>query len=224
MKRNNKIYELSIAIIGIALLTTITFLNLEDSIDSVNEITGNVVSRVNVSPMREVPCNFTLYEGANLVSFFCITFEAARNDITTNITSLYGIFEYQKGSADKWKSYNPSLPSWVVQDLNVMSRTRGYWVIVNSTGQIIVPGGVRIPTNIPVTAGWNLVGYPTNETKTVNQSFLSIAGNFTEAREFDPISKTYQNFIPPNTGGLTHTKPNYGYWLNSNITEVWIVD
>jgi hypothetical protein len=210
--------------LGITLLLAFAAFNLNESASNINGITGDVISRVNVSPMREVPCNFSLQNGLNLVSFFCITYETPRQSVISNITGLFAIFEYQENSADRWRAYNPSLPAGVIQDLQVMSRTKGYWIIENRTEDVFVYGAVRVPTNINLRSGWNLAGYPTNNTKFTNVSFWSLGNNFTEVRGFDPVNKVFLSFIPPDSGGLRETNPYNGYWINMSMNGVWIVD
>ena len=214
---------LAIAVVSALIITTAAILHKTTN-DSFNQITGAVLSTVNISPLAAQPCNFTAQPGLNLVSFFCITYETPLADVVENITQLAAIFEYEEGQADPWKVYNPDLPSWVVQDLETLSRTEGYWLDMKSSEQVIVSGGLRIPTNIPLVPGWNLVGYPTNETKSRNISFLTISGNFTEVRGFNNTNKVFINYIPPSSGGLLYTRPNEGYWINITATEVWIVD
>ncbi|MBN1793070.1 hypothetical protein JW826_05290 [Candidatus Woesearchaeota archaeon] len=220
---DHKLGEIVI-ILGIFSLLIMTIINLDQTSSSIKDITGNAVSRVNITPAPPVFCNLTLEPGWNLVSFMCIIYEVDRINVIENITQLRSIFEYQEGSSDPWKSYNPSLPSWVVHDLEKMKRVEGYWIDAESSEQVVIQGGLRVPTNVPLEQGWNLVGYPTNKTKTVNESFASIAGNFTEVRAFNRTTKGYYNYIPPATGPLNQTVPGEGYWINVTQNEVWIVD
>ena len=208
-----------------AVIACLAIFNLQIATESINSITGAALTTVNISPLPPVPCNFTVESGWNLVSFYCISLLESRQYVTDNITSLGYIFEYEESNpTDPWKSYNPSLDSVYVQDLDTMSRAKGYWLYMNSSENILVYGGLRLPTSINVVPGWNLVGYPTNETKGTFESFSSIYPNYTEVRGYNWTTKTFQNFIPPSSGGLRNTTPYNGYWVNMTASGVWVVD
>jgi hypothetical protein len=226
-RRDNrmKIMEEILLVIMAVSLLTLAILNLDSAAsDSLNQISGYALTRASVSPVIISDCNLTLEPGLNLVSFYCITLNTPRDFVTQHITQLGSMFEYQEENADNWKIYNPSLPNWVVQDLIEISRTEGYWIEMKSSQNIVFTGGLRLPTGTNLVAGWNLAGNPTNQTKPANESFTSIDGNYSEVRAFNPVTKAFVSHIPPSSGGLTSTKPYQGYWINSTINQVWIVD
>ncbi|MBN2052959.1 hypothetical protein JW756_05625 [Candidatus Woesearchaeota archaeon] len=225
MQDKNIIIEEALLVITVVLLLSLTMLVLEKTLPlSFQKITGAVVTTVNVTQPEGADCNFTLSQGLNLVSFFCIPNMMPRDFMIENITNLEFIFEYQEGSDDKWKSYNPALPSFVIQDLNTLSRTEGYWISVSSVEDFFLAGGLRLPTSIDLQSGWNLAGYPTNEIKSVNDSFASIDGNFTEVRTYKTLSGSFISYVPGVGGALNQTEPYYGYWINATTNEVWVVD
>ena len=222
----HKLKQEEVLIIGVAaILLAIALINLNFATnDSLNQISGNVASRVNISSFLAKDCDMVLEPGLNLVSFFCITFDTDKSLVIGNLTNLNAIFEYQEGSStDKWKSYNPNLPFYVVQDLSTMSRAEGYWIQMNDVEVLNLSGGLRVPTTIPLQTGWNLVGYPTNATKQANDSFSTVSGGYSEARAFNATTQAFLSHIPPATGGLTHTAPGQGFWLNVTNAGVWIV-
>ncbi len=227
MRRNSESKQIEEALIFVTAIALIAlaFLSLNKiQQSSFSEITGEVVTTVNITQMMLNYCNFTLYEGLNLVSFFCISNTANRGEVIGNITNLVGIFEYREGETDSWKTYNPSLPSFVIQDLNYLSRTEGYWVDMESEEQFMLEGGLRIPTSIPLVNGWNLAGYPTNRSESVLTSFDTISGNFTEVRAYNAIADVFISYVPGLGGALTSTDPNFGYWINTATVETWVVD
>ncbi len=225
MKEKNKKIETTLIVGSTLLFLVLVIFTLQQFVpDSFNTITGDVISRVNITQPLQQNCNFTLYEGLNLVSFFCIPNSLGRDYVIGSVANIEAVFEYQEGSSDLWKTYNPGLPSFVVQDLTVMSRTEGYWLKMYAQEAFFLEGGLRLPTDIPLQAGWNLAGYPTNEIKSVNDSFQSIGGNFTEVRAYNPITDSTINFVPGVGGALNQTEPYYGYWINATTSEVWTVD
>jgi len=191
---------------------------------SFDKITGNVVTHVNITQTVSADCNFTLAEGFNLVSFFCIPNVVSQGSVIGSLENLIAIFEYQEGQSDSWKVYNPDLPSFVIQDLTTMSRIEGYWIKMSNNESFFLAGGLRVPTSIPLQASWNLAGYPTNRVKGVNESFISIEGNFTEARTYLAETETTIGYVPGTGGALNQTEPYRGYWINSTTNEVWVVD
>lgn len=225
MKRENSRLE-AYLILGISIiLLALSSLVMERLIpSSFDRITGDVISHVNITQTLSADCNFTLAEGLNLVSFFCIPNAVSRSEVIASLENLTAIFEYQEDQSDSWKSYNPGLPSFVIQDLATMSRIEGYWIRMRNNESFFLAGGLRVPTNIPLHPGWNLAGYPTNRVKDVNESFLSIEGNFTEARTYLPFSGTTIGYVPGIGGALNQTEPYHGYWINATVEEVWVVD
>ncbi len=224
-EKNRKIEEL--LILGtVVLLLMLTLMVFDKTLPlSFQKITGQVVTTVNVTQPISVNCTFTLYSGLNLVSFFCISTQTPISQVVGGISSnLEFVFEYQEEGIDAWKTYNPSLPSFVIQDLQYMSRTRGYWIKMRNTQNFSLEGGLRIPNSIILAPGWNLVGYPTNKTKLVNESFASIEGNFTEVRAYNPFTGSFISYVPGVGGALNQTEPYKGYWINATVIEVWVVD
>lgn len=225
MKEKNKKLEEALILMTVILLLTLTLLTFEKILPiSLEKITGEVISQVNIIQPSPANCSFELFQGLNLVSFFCITTMQPITQVVGSLSSLDAVFEYQEGSDDVWKTYNPNLPSFVVHDLVYMSRTEGYWVRMWYDEFFFLEGGLVLPTNILLVPGWNLAGYPTNETKPVNISFSSISDNFTEVRTYNTSLGGFISYVPGIGGALNETEPYYGYWINTTGDEVWVVD
>ncbi|MBU1198418.1 MAG: hypothetical protein KKF46_02755 [Nanoarchaeota archaeon] len=225
MNKNIRKTEEILIIISVLLILTLTFIVFEKTLpDSFQKITGRAMTTVNVTLPPPENCTFTLQSGWNLVSFFCISNMAELNDVVGNITELEAIFEYQEESSDLWKSYNPSLPSFVIQDLEMMTRTEGYWIRMDASENYNFEGGLRLPTSISLVSGWNLAGYPTNENKTATTAFTTIQGNFEEVRTYNASTDVYVSYVPGVGGALATIQPYYGYWINANASDVWVVD
>jgi hypothetical protein len=226
MKEKNRRIEELLVLGTVVLLLLLTLMVFNKAIPtSFQEITGNVVTTVNVTLPISANCTFTLYPGLNLVSFFCISTLTPVSEVVGGISSnLEAVFEYQEGGTDAWKIYNPSLPSFVIQDLHYMSRTKGYWLRMRNTQNYSLVGNLRIPNSINIIPGWNLLGYPVNRTKLVNESFISIEGNFTEVRAYNSLTGSFISYVPGVGGALNQTEPYKGYWINATVVEVWVVD
>src|SRR3989344_7078172 len=95
---------LMIALLVLGLLGAIGYL-----LDANSSITGrDVATSVNILPAVPRPCNFTISQGWNMVSFFCLGSWVERRDALGPINSSYGkVFSYMASdSQDPWKSYN----------------------------------------------------------------------------------------------------------------------
>lgn len=189
-----------------------------------NHVTGNQIidTKVNILPSPKSNCSFQLQAGWNLVSFYCIGLFANRDDILTSInTSYYSIFSYNPtDAADPWKSYNPSLPNWTVQQLSVMDRTEGYWINMKDTRDYFYEGGLR-NTLIPLVDGWNLAGYPSLTTRNINDTLNGLNYSFviTSAGGSDFI-----NVYGALNNTLTDFETYKGYWINSSNVQSWPVN
>lgn len=190
-----------------------------------NALTGMVPARstVNIVNATEASCNATFNVGLTIASFFCIPTYVDRDTITTHLPPYEAIFEYVPGASDPWRSYNPNLPAYVVQDLTYFTREKGYYIRFTSPGQFNYPGILPKPGRAPLTQGWNLAGYVLNETRTIANATASIAGNYTVIRTLDPTGSSYQTYQPGLGGSLNQTDPYKGYWINATTTEVWEV-
>lgn len=178
-------------------------------------------SRVNIT--NSIPVNCTVIAGAgyNTVSFPCLPTSIARDTIV-NGSDLTAMYQYLPGEADAWKVYNPNLPSWVVSDLQTLTRRSGYVLILSAPRSFSISGLQVTSTEIPLVAGWNLVGYPSLTVRNASTAFSSI-DNFTQARTYDNAGVTYLIYNNPGGGTLTIAEPGQGYWFNATQATSWTV-
>ncbi|MDD4308378.1 MAG: hypothetical protein PHU53_06185, partial [Thermoplasmata archaeon] len=70
---------------------------------------------------------------------------------------------------------------------------------------------------IPLYAGWNLVGYPTQTTETVGNALWGTGADRVEV--FDPISPYIKE------AGATYVmKPGEGYWIHVSADSTWTIN
>jgi hypothetical protein len=176
--------------------------------------TSTTVSIVNSTPAN---CSFDVGAGYNIISMPCLT----TNSIAgfTSGTQTYAMYQYVPDSPDKWRVYNPNLPSWVANDLQYATRRVGYVVIMNASANVTIEGLNVATTDMPLAAGYNLLGYPAFDTRNASDSFGSIAG-FTKAVTYN---KSTESFITYPAGGLIYTIPGQGYWINVTASVIWTV-
>jgi hypothetical protein len=216
-----EIIALTIVILGITISSLFLFQKLFP--ETFEGFTGNAISSVRVVQTVPEPCNFTLYNGWNLASFFCISIYQNTTELFEPI-SYNSIFMYDASSyIDPWISYNPSLPNWTVQSLpETVSREQAFWISVSSDQNYYFNGSKKPSTTISLVDGWNLVGYPTSTSRNVSQAVLGITGSFVQIKTFNNSAKTYDYYNGTN-GTITNTSKYQGYWIEMNSTGSWVV-
>jgi hypothetical protein len=216
---------ISIPVVLIGILIIALFLQNMMFSPQINRITGGVVSTANISAAPPEFCNFTFYEGENLISFHCISGSYPLTFLLQNLTGDYDfIFEYNANDAsDPWKSYNPLLPSWTVQDLNFLNYDKGYWIMINHNESFNFEGIVNSNAQTTLYQGWNLIGYPVDTAKPPGEVFASIAGEYNMVLQYKKETNEWYYYIPgDNSSTLIMIEPDYGYWINITQDTSWV--
>jgi len=190
-----------------------------------NSVTGMATTPtyVNILPSQDSTCSFSLTEGWHLVSFYCLGMYIPRDTVMLSINGNYEKMFYYvpSDSADKWKSYNPSLPSWAVQQLSYMDRMTGYWIYINSSCNYLYEGAKR-DSQIPLIPGWNLVSYPSPDTSLVNDSLQSVL--YTHIKSYNPATGEFLVYAYDRSlTDLSVLESYRGYWINSTAYQNWNV-
>jgi hypothetical protein len=159
------------------------------------------------SPNQGAKLSENYNPGTKLIS---IPLNMTATDVSTILTTLnYNIAWWYDATdpADHWKSFNPSKP---FNDLNSYDRTMALWVQVTADSDLTVAGIVPDTTNIPIFAGWNLIGYPSFSLKEVSDVLSAISYERVEA--FD------QNSPPDNLRllGDDDFMTSEGYWVKAS--------
>jgi hypothetical protein len=117
---------------------------------------------------------------------------------------------------DHWKGYRASMPDF--KDLVSADNTMGLWVNSVSAGTFITAGQVASTVEIPLYAGWNLVGYPSFTQRSIT---AALAGTGFDMPLEGFISTTPYIEQRLNTYLM---RPGEGYWVHVPADTVWIVD
>ncbi|MFH1182234.1 MAG: hypothetical protein V1702_04705 [Candidatus Woesearchaeota archaeon] len=175
-------------------------------------------------------CNTTMQNGWNLISIPC---ESENTTVPYVLQTINGKYEsvhgYDRNDLnDPWKSYKPGLPAWVEQDLTNITTLKGYWININRTSSINISGYVRVPGVIQLAPGWELVGYPTNVTKTPESAFAAINSSISSvhaynATDYSDYWKVYVNTVNSSFNDLNLIVPYWGYWINVTSSAVWVI-
>lgn len=194
--------------------------------DIISEPTGLVTSRAYVYYVNPANCSVPLEEGWNLFSTPCYDSDKSVSVMLSDISGLYNsIHTYDAfDSSDPWKAYNPSLPSWVVQDLTTIDETRGYWINMKLSTDLDIIGQKSPVYLIQLKQGWNLAGYPTFTARPVNQSLQQLYPYWAVIEYYNATEDLYRIFYnSTQTGTFTKTVPYFGYWIYMTEPAVWRV-
>lgn len=224
--KKTKIDKIVVIVILIALAFVLFITPWENQIGN-SSIIGATISSVRVTGQSfNQTCVVDMYEGWNLVALACDPPNRSIQNVLLNLTGNYtSIHAYYPGTGtDIWRSYNPNLPSWVVQDLTQVSQEKGYWIKILTNSSLYIFGTITEPTEFIVLRGWNLIGYPLRNISLPSDAFSSINGAYTIVWSYNTTQDAYLYYSPIlSSGTLTNISPNRGYWLNmTGDTLLWL--
>lgn len=185
----------------------------------------NVTAKVVYSPWLDAPYPYgksttttnnyavNLYTGWNLISLPLIPTNPAITAVLTGVTvnKVWSFNETSQG----WTSYIPNGPPGLVE----MVDGKGYWVVMNANGMLVVSGvDVPLPPLLPhtysVVKGWNLVGFKSTTAKKASDYLLAIDGKYTIIYGFDA---EHQYYVTVQSG--QDLEPGKGYWIAITAAE-----
>lgn len=119
--------------------------------------------------------------------------------------------------ADPWQLFDPDAPEFV-NDLDRVDETMGLWITMNTADTLTIAGIQPATTEIPLCAGWNLIGYPAPASRPVEEVLASIEGEYErvyafDAGDMDDPWKLYDPSVPNFVCDLTEFRPGLGYWI-----------
>jgi len=217
----NNINKKRIVVITLLLVLILLVLFVPfEKIMNLPSILGAVVSiaKVFVTGLEtSQQCDIELIEGWNLVGIVCepedTNVSSVLSAITDNYTSIhsYSASEYP----DKWKSYNPSMPAWVVQDISTINVKSGYWIRMSNNDTLIVDGSITTPNFISLVEGWNLISYPANSSDSPENAFATLDGSYSIVWMYNASSSSYLYYNPDlGSGTFSEVDTIHGYWIN----------
>jgi hypothetical protein len=214
-------------------------------------LTGMATSRLFVVDLYALDCNFSVDAGWNLFSAPCfedypsvtyglsslyanttnVTIEILPNGSTniTNTTYLVPLYTSvhtydSTDPVDYWESFKPGLPGYVIVDLTNLSHERGYFLSMQTDAEYTYNGRVTLPNNVPLYEGWNLVGFPVNDTENerpINISVDTINDTLTNVYRLE--SGSYQRYNDTTKDFVNFTIFK-GYWFSLTDNDTWVID
>lgn len=150
----------------------------------------------------------SLSAGTNLVSFPGQPSSSLAQDAFASISGKYSSIRTCENGV--WRYYSPA--DATLSDLERIDATRGYFVEMTEAGTFSCDvDAEETEKRVYLVEGWNLIGYPLSETKSLSSALSSISGRYSQvATLVDGEWKTYGG-----SGGSTLSEmvPGYGYWV-----------
>jgi len=158
-----------------------------------------------------------LIQGWNLVSLPLVQTNTSVLNVLSSIEGKWDVVKYYDNTnkSGPWKTYRPGATT---NDLADIDNTMGFWIkITQPNVNLTVRGIIPTSTTIPLYAGWNLVGYPTQTTETVGNALWGTGADKVEV--FDSVSPYIKEVGPTYV-----MKPGEGYWVRVPADVVWTID
>ncbi len=189
-----------------------------------------VSTSVNVSSSEPFTCDTTFGPGTILKSFPCIPLEISPEEFFENLSQKGGnvgaMFKYAPNSASKWEVYNSSLPNYTTQTLSEFGRFDGVYFVMKGSERLVYLGYMPASINVPMKAGWNLVGYPATQNRQLGIGLSTINTSYTVVKTLEGTAETGTYLVdtpPPGGETLTELELYHGYWINLTSAKEWSV-
>jgi hypothetical protein len=174
--------------------------------------------------VRVRPFQLPLQAGWNLVSMPLVPAVPSLPGLLGSIAPYYAsVSAYNcNDQADPWKQHTGA-----GGDLTALTEKQGVWIQMSRAATLSITGTIPFSTSIPLCQGWNLVGYPAHDERSLATALASISGKYERVMSFDAAAGDWQSY---NTGNpsyantLTMLQPGRGYWIWMNQAAVLTID
>jgi peptidoglycan/xylan/chitin deacetylase (PgdA/CDA1 family) len=200
--------------------------------------TGNYTAAVKVTDAQggedvtTVSVNVTLAEhrvslqpGWNLVSF---RLHPTATDIATLLSSLGTTYDLVYAwSGGVWHKYDRL--AGFGNDLSTLDEKQGWWIHVTAgtATELVVRGTEAAGTDIPLAAGWNLVGYPASVNRALPGALSGQGVTLVYAYHAVDTADPWKLYDYGQGGGmgndLLELTPGWGYWVQATTATTWHV-
>ncbi len=164
-----------------------------------------------------------LYPGRNLISTYVV---AEDNDLVSVLKPIEGLYR------TVWAYYtNPGWKRYIydgddsANDLEDIVPGVGYCIDMMGEATFMIGGEGITDADIPLAAGWNLVGYNSTTEKDIDIALESIMDFLNSIYAYDNESKEWSGYSPNGPeilNDLTKLKPGLSYWINVTQNCLWI--
>jgi hypothetical protein len=123
--------------------------------------------------------------------------------------------------SDPWKQYNTGWNA-ALNDLTAVSNTMGVWLYVTNVGDGVISiggTGYTVPTTTAITlrAGWNMVGFPSDDTTYTVAMLKAACPTVTMVEQFDG-AQTYLTLTMADANVFGQGR---GYWIYTSADTIW---
>ena len=168
--------------------------------------------------------NITVAAGWNLISVNITgttTLPGALTDLTGGVVWSRVMWYNPATPADPWKQYNTAWDA-SLNDLTTVTTSMGVWVFVTTVGdtQICVGGAAYtkpVSTDITLAIGWNLVGFPSDDTTYTVAMLKAAVTSVTIVEQYDG-AQTYLTATMLDAATFAADK---GYWVYTTAPGTW---
>jgi len=192
---------------------------------NINSNAGTVTIIVSESNTSQV--SIPLYEGWNLVSFNLVPPSSAVADVLSSIEANYSlVYAWDPDALDEhWLKYDPSAEPYA-NDLTTLDHTMGFWINMTFDDTLVISGTQPESTDILLSAGWNLVGYPAVDPQALpsaleNNGVSDYIMVMAHQRPDSEPWKIYDPSAPAYANDLLEMTPGWGYWIEANTESTW---
>jgi len=175
--------------------------------DGWNDTNTNIVGKY-VTPMKK---------GWNLISLPLAQRNTSISKVLQTIDGEYNAIWIYDAKEARWRSST--------SDLIDINRTMGLWVHMKNACNLSVVGAVPESSDITLFEGWNLVGYPSLKTRSLNDALSGItwqAVQYYDAFDANDPWKHNSTKKPENLNDLKGMQPGCGYWVYVTINYTWV--
>ncbi len=150
-----------------------------------------------------------LEEGWNLIS---VPLEPFDNNITEALRSIHGEYDMVRffdpnGTADPWKAHYSFKPP-AFNDLSSIDRRMGFWIHMLNSSVLEVNGTHYRSTDIYLSAGWNLIGFPSLKDQKIDEVFQGLP-----LLRIEAFANGSVPYLLERLDGGMFMAPGRGYWV-----------
>jgi len=163
-----------------------------------------------------------LDQGWNIVSFYAIPGNANMLNIFQELTGNGSLIKIQDETGNAVE--NVAGIGWV-NNINNLAVTEGYYVKVAASQSLNIEGsGITLPLDIPLSAGWNIMGYPVNAAQSALNIVQPLINDGKLLKVQDETGRAIEEL--PSIGwqnGIGDFEPGKGYYIKVNSASSAIV-
>jgi uncharacterized repeat protein (TIGR01451 family) len=188
-----------------------------------------VIVTINVNELPTIEQTIPLSIGWNLVSFRLMPPPTTPiGDLLSSIDGNYTLVYAWDAAQAAWKLFDPNVPPYA-NDLGELTQAMGFWINMTTADDLVISGKPVERSEISLSPGWDLVGYPSIETMALPDAFSNngvtqfssvmayhASDTLLQWKVFDPLAPIYFNTLQSLT-------PGWGYWIEVNSASTWMV-